>query len=122
VARILFREAAGTDVGTVDAGGPVRYRYRDLTDLMYRSIGRPPSYLHLGSRGSVALAQLAQDLGSELIYAYEVTWLLSDLLGPAAYPSLGLPLQRIEPFLDREARKLGGPGLPPLAAEPVPPG
>jgi len=122
VAKILVRESAGSETGAVDAGGPVRYRYRDLTELMFRAVGRPPSYLHLGPRGSVALAQLSQDLGSPLIYAYEVVWLLSDLLGPPAYPGPTSPLQRVEPFLDREGRKLGGPGLPPLPADPVPPG
>lgn len=122
VARILVRESAGTAGGTVDVGGPVRYRYRELTDLMFRALGRSPRYVHLGPRGSVALAQLIQDLGSTLIYAYEVAWLLSDLLGPAPYPGLPSPLERVEPFLDREARRLGGPGLPPLAAGPGAPG
>jgi len=117
VARILVQEANASSTGMVDAGGPVRYRYRDLTDLMFRALGRPPKYVSFGRGGSVALAQLVQDLGSTMIYAYEVTWLLSDLLGPAAYEGLEPPLARVEPFLDREARRLGGPGLPP-----VPPG
>jgi len=122
VARILAREAVGTAAGVVDAGGPIRYRYRDLTDLMFRALGRSPKYVSLGPRGSVALAQLVQDLGSTLIYAYEVTWLLSDLLAPPPYPGLPSPLERVEPFLDREAHRLGGPGLPPLPADASAPG
>jgi uncharacterized protein YbjT (DUF2867 family) len=122
VARIVLREALGSETGIVDAGGPVRYRYHELTDRMFQAVGRPARYLRLGPRGSVALAQLFQDLGSEMIYAYEVAWLLSDLLGPAPYRGLEPPMHRVEPFLDREGRRLGGPGLPPLPVGAGPPG
>ena len=42
-----------------------------------------------------------------------MVWLLSDRLGPAPYSGLPTPLERVEPFLDREARGSGGPAFRP---------
>jgi NADH dehydrogenase len=106
LARILHQEAAGTASGTIDVGGPDRFRYRDLTDLMYDCLGKRPRYWRLSQRSSVALGQLVQDLGSSLLYAYEVEWLLSDLLGPPAFTGLASPMTRVEPYLREEARRL----------------
>ncbi len=108
LAAILHREAGLSQVGTVDAGGPTRFEYRDLTDRMFGLLGKRPRYWHLGPRGSVALAQLLQDLGSTAIYAYEVEWLLADLLGLAPYEGLDRPLTPLEPYLRAEASRLLG--------------
>lgn len=108
LAAILHREALGTEVGTVDAGGPTRYRYRDLTDAMFAFLGKRPRYWRLGPRGSVALARLVQDLGSTLLYAYEVEWLLADMLGLSPYGGLDRALTPVEPYLRSEALRLRG--------------
>lgn len=108
LAEALALEARGNATGTVDLGGPTRFRYRDLTDRMFELLGKRARYWHLGARGSVALAQLSQDLGSTAIYAYEVEWLLADLLGLPAYPGLGRPLTPVEPYLRAEVGRLLG--------------
>lgn len=99
VARAIHLELDGRSTGTVDLGGPTRYRYRDLVDLMFRLAGKRPRYLRLSPRASLALARLLQGAGSKLLYAYEVTWLLSDLLGPPPYAGLDRPLRPVEPYL-----------------------
>ncbi|MCI4360129.1 MAG: NAD(P)H-binding protein [Thermoplasmata archaeon] len=106
LASILRREVLGRETGIVEAGGPARFEYRDLTDLMFRILGQPPRYWRISPRASVVLAQLVQDLGSTLLYAYEVEWLLSDRLGHAPYSSPELPLQPVEPYLRQEALRL----------------
>ncbi len=118
VARALRLEAEGGRTGTIDAGGPERFRYRDLTDLMFRLLDRRPRYLPLPRRASVALGRLVQSVGSDLLYAYEVTWLLSDRLGLAPYPALDRPLARVGPYLaDQAARwRRGEPPPPPASA------
>ena len=108
LARILRREAGRTDRRTVTAGGPKRWRYRDLTDAMFAALGLPPKYFHLSRRGALRLARLLESLGSTLIYAYEVEWLLSDMLGLPPYEGLDPPLAPIEPFLANEAARLLG--------------
>jgi uncharacterized protein YbjT (DUF2867 family) len=112
VARILRREAEARENRTVTAGGPRRWRYRDLTDRMFDALGRPARYVRFSPRGSVRLARLLESLGSSLLYAYEVEWLLSDLLGPPAYEGLDPPLAAVEPFLDSEARRYGPASAP----------
>ncbi len=106
LAAILRREAALPGSRNLIFGGPTRWRYRDLLDRMYAALGQPTRYVRLSPRLSVALARTIQDLGSRLIYAYEVEWLLSDRLGPPPYLGLDRPLQSVEPFLDEEARRL----------------
>jgi uncharacterized protein YbjT (DUF2867 family) len=103
LARILRREASLPESRTVDAGGPTRWRYRDLTDRMFAALGRRPRYVRFSPRGAVRLARFLETLGSSLLYAYEVEWLLADLLGTPAYPGLDPPLAAVEPFLDSEA-------------------
>lgn len=105
VARIVRREANRAERHTVSAGGPTRWRYRDLTDRMFAALGRPARYLRLSPGGAVRLARLLETFGSSLLYAYEVEWLLSDLLAPPAYVGLDRPLEPVEPFLDSEARR-----------------
>ena len=109
LARIVRRESARTDRRNVTAGGPTRWRYRDLTDTMFKSLGLPPKYFSLSSRGAVRLARLLEAVGSSLLYAYEVEWLLSDMLGLAPYAGLDEPLRSVEPFLAEEAARLRGP-------------
>jgi uncharacterized protein YbjT (DUF2867 family) len=112
LAEILRREAEGDASRVVLVGGPVRWRYRDLTDELFRRLGLPPSYLRLSPGGGRRLAGLLQALGSSLIYEYEVEWLLSDLLGLPPYEGLGRPLTPVEPFLAREALRLRGETVP----------
>ena len=106
VAHLLRQEADGTTVGTLDVGGPVRYTYRALTDRMFESLRRPPRYWRMGRASSLALAQILQDMGSSLLYTYEVDWLLSDRLGLPALEGLDRPMLRVEPFLEQEAARL----------------
>ncbi len=116
VARILWLEAASDRTGTIDAGGPERFRYRDLTDEMYRRLGKRPRYLPLGPRGSVALGRVVQSVGSDLLYAYEVRWLLSDRLGLDPYPGLDRPLARVGPYLAEQAARWRRGETPPAPA------
>jgi uncharacterized protein YbjT (DUF2867 family) len=104
LAAILRVEAERGARRNVLAGGPRRWVYRDLTDAIFRALGRRPRYLHLGDRASVRLARLLEGLGSSLLYAYEVDWLLSDMLGLAPYGGLPRPLAEVGPFLERQAR------------------
>jgi uncharacterized protein YbjT (DUF2867 family) len=105
IARVIRREIAAPESRTVDAGGPTRWRYRDLTDRMFAALGRPPRYVRLSARGAVRLARLLETFGSSLLYAYEVEWLLSDRLGTPAYDGLDPPLAPVAPFLDSEAAR-----------------
>lgn len=108
LAAILRREAGRAHRSTQIFGGPERWRYRDLTDRMFAALGLPPKYIHLSPRQSIWLARLIQGVGSSLIYAYEIEWLLSDRLGPEPYSGLDRPLAPVAPFLDRMARSFLG--------------
>ena len=106
LARILRQLAASNFQGTVDAGGPIRYRYKDLTDLMFRTVGKSPRYWKMSGTGAVRLARLLETFGSSLLYSYEVKWLLSDTLGLPPFANLDRPLERVEPYLGAEVRRL----------------
>jgi uncharacterized protein YbjT (DUF2867 family) len=121
IARILVRETQGTACGTFNAGGPTRWRYRDLTDRMFSAIGRPPQYLRLTVKGGIRLARLLETFGSSLLYAYEVEWLVSDHLGLPAYRGLDAPLTEVGPFLERAASELAGRAFVPTVASSGPP-
>jgi uncharacterized protein YbjT (DUF2867 family) len=108
LARALHLAAARDARGTQDLGGPQRYEYRVLTDRMFQALHKRPRYWSFSDRGSVRLARLVQSLGSSLLYAYEVDWLLSDRLGLPPYEQLDRPLARVESFLDQEAENLRG--------------
>jgi len=112
LARILRREGEIEESRTVLAGGPTRWRYRSLTDEMFERLGLPARYVHFSPRGSVRLARLLEALGSSLLYAYEVEWLLSDMLGLPPYEGLETPLAPVEPFLTEEAHRLRGARAP----------
>jgi uncharacterized protein YbjT (DUF2867 family) len=105
LARILRREAGLRASHIVTAGGPTRWRYRDLTDRLFSELGLPPRYQHFSPRGAIRLARLLQAFGSTLLYAYEVEWLLSDRLGAPPYEGLTDPLTPVEPFLTTEAAR-----------------
>ncbi|MFY9717275.1 MAG: NAD(P)H-binding protein [Thermoplasmata archaeon] len=107
LARALRIEGERGARRTVTIGGPTRWTYRALGDRMFAALHRSPRYLRLSAAGSMRLARLLEAVGSSLLYAYEVEWLLSDRLGVAAYDGLDRPLDPIEPFLDREAARLG---------------
>ncbi|MFI5418092.1 MAG: SDR family oxidoreductase [Candidatus Lutacidiplasmatales archaeon] len=108
VARLLSSLAADRWSGTVDVGGPVSYRYRELTDLMWESLGKRPRYVPLSPWSARTVSRLFEGLGSSLIYEYEVEWLMADLLGlPPCYRLPG-PLERVEPYLDQVAETLTG--------------
>ena len=106
LASVVRRELALGRRAIVPAGGPRRWRYRDLTDAMFSALGRPPRYVRLGARTSVGLARAMESVGLSTIYAYEVAWLLSDLLGLPPYEGLATPMGDIAPFLAREAARL----------------
>ncbi len=114
VARAIRLDLERSDTGTVDLGGPRRFTYRELTDLMFATLGKRARYWTLSPRGSHALAALLERLGSSLLYAYEVEWLLADLLGLPPYTGLDRPLTPVEPYLGEEAARLrGDPGTRP---------
>ena len=108
LARVLVAEAHAAGSRTIDLGGPERFRYRDLTDRMFEILGLRPRYWTFSPRASIAIGQLVQDVGSTLLYAYEVEWLMSDLLGPPPYAGSETPLERVEPYLRQEAERLRG--------------
>ncbi len=105
LARIVHREAELGGRRNVVAGGPERWRYRDLTDALFAALGREPRYVRLSPHGSIRLSRFLETIGSTLLYAYEVEWLLSDLLGPPPYEGLDPPLAPVRPFLESEAAR-----------------
>jgi uncharacterized protein YbjT (DUF2867 family) len=106
LARALRLEAERSEDGTVDVGGPVRYRYRDLTDLLFQALDKPPKYFRLRPSNSVRLASLLSVTGSTLLYPYEVRWLLSDRLGLPPYPWLDRPLRPLAAYLPEEVARI----------------
>ena len=106
VAAIVRRESTLGRRGTVDAGGPRRWRYRELTDLLFEVLRLPPRYFEMSPRGGMRLARALESVGSSLLYAYEVEWLVSDRLGLAPYVGLDHPLEGVEGFLRGEAARL----------------
>ncbi|MCI4349174.1 MAG: NAD(P)H-binding protein [Thermoplasmata archaeon] len=99
LARAVRRALLSEERSTIDLGGPDRFCYRELTDLMFAVLGRRPHYVPLSPTGSLRLARWFERLGSPLLYEYEVEWLLSDRLGLTAYEGLERPLERVEPYL-----------------------
>jgi len=114
LAQILRREGDRGARRNLPVGGPKRWRYRDLTDALFRAAGLPPRYLALSPANSVRLARLLELFDSSLLYVYEVKWLLSDLLGLPPYVGLDRPMAEVEEFLQQEARR------PPRGRPPVP--
>ncbi len=112
LARIVRREAASAEDHAILIGGPTRWAYRALTDAMFERLGLPARYVHLSPRGAVRLARLLEAIGSSRLYAYEVEWLLADVLGLPPYEALDVPLEPVEPFLAAEARRLRGTRAP----------
>lgn len=106
LAQIVRREAGLNGPRTVTAGGPRRWRYRELTDRLFEALGLPARYFRLSPRGAQRLARLLERLGSALLYAYEVEWLVSDRLGLPPYEGLGRPLAPVEEFLRAEGMRL----------------
>jgi len=105
LARIVRREARLPGRRTVTAGGPRTWRYRELTDRLFDALGLPPRYFHLTPRGAERLARLLETLGSSLLYAYEVEWLVADRLGLPPYEGLATPLEPVEEFLRAEGMR-----------------
>ncbi|HTS32929.1 MAG TPA: NAD(P)H-binding protein [Thermoplasmata archaeon] len=106
VASIVRRESTLDRRGVVEVGGPTRWRYRDLTDFLFGTLRLPPRYLRMSPRNGVRLARFLETVGSSLLYAYEVEWLVSDRLGLAPYQGLERPLQGVEGFVQSEATRL----------------
>ncbi|EQD50674.1 NAD-dependent epimerase/dehydratase, partial [mine drainage metagenome] len=88
LARIVRREAGRGGRTTVPIGGPRRWTYRELTDRLFAALGRSPVYLHWSPTRGRRIARLLEAVGSTLLYAYEVDWLVSDRLGLPAYVGL----------------------------------
>jgi uncharacterized protein YbjT (DUF2867 family) len=101
LARVLLQETRGPKTGSLDLGGPERMTYRELTDRMYRSLGKRPRYWRMSKAGGERLAGLLVALGSTLLYPYEVEWLTSDMLGLPPYPGLDPPLVRLDEYLEQ---------------------
>lgn len=99
LARVLVHEAVGTDQGIIDVGGPERFTYRELTDLLFRVVGKSPRYWRLSAAGARRLTQLLVALGSTTLYPYEVEWLMSDLLGLPPHVGLVPPLESVRSYL-----------------------
>lgn len=112
VARAITRELARDAVGTDDLGGPRCFTYRELTDLMYALLGKRPRYWRMSPRNGHRLAAILQTLGSSLLYAYEVDWLVADRLGLPPYSGLDRPLRSCEPYLRARADALRLPPAP----------
>jgi uncharacterized protein YbjT (DUF2867 family) len=110
LARVLRREAEGSEVGTLDLGGPERMTYRALTDRMFALLGKRPRYWGLSARGARRLTRFLVAMGSTLLYPYEVEWLMSDMLGLPPYDGLDAPLARVGPYLEQMAIKSRGRG------------
>ncbi len=106
VAAIVRREATLDRRGVVEVGGPRRWRYRDLTEFLFDSLRLRPRYWQMSPRNGIRLARLLETLGSSLLYAYEVEWLVSDRLGLAPYAGLDRPLASVEGFVRAEAARL----------------
>ena len=106
LAAILRREGERGARTNLVVGGPERWVYRQLTDAMFAALGRKPRYWRTSPDGSVRLARWMERLGSSRIFAYEVEWLLADLLGVPSYEGLGRPMTRVAPFLESEAAQL----------------
>lgn len=115
LARALRLEGERAAGRTITLGGPRRWTYRELAERMFAALGRRPRYLHLSRANGVRLARFLELVGSTLLYAYEVDWLVSDMLGVAPYDGLDRPLEPIEPFLDAEAARFTGRPVPPPA-------
>jgi uncharacterized protein YbjT (DUF2867 family) len=105
LARALRCEAAAPGDREPLVGGPRRWTYRELLDRIFAGLGREPRYLRLSAPNGVHLASLMEAVGSSLLYAYEVRWLVSDRLGLPPYEGLVPPLAPVEPFLDRECAR-----------------
>jgi uncharacterized protein YbjT (DUF2867 family) len=101
LARIVRREAALGRTGTLEVGGPRRYEYRELTDLLFETVGKRPRYWRMSGSSGVRLARLMEAMGSHRLYAYEVEWLLEDRLGLAPYEGLPGGLQDLSEYLAR---------------------
>jgi uncharacterized protein YbjT (DUF2867 family) len=106
LARVLQREAASTVTGTVDVGGPESFRYRDLTDLMFRCLDQRPHYWRMSLRSGLWITRAMVGLGSSLLYPYEVEWLVSDRLSLPPYRGLDPPMQRVRDYLAAEAGRV----------------
>jgi uncharacterized protein YbjT (DUF2867 family) len=106
LARIVRREAGLEGPRVVEAGGPRRWRYRDLTDTLFDVLGLPPRYVTFSAAGGRRLARVLETFGSSLLYEYEVEWLLADGLGLPPYEGLATPLTPVEEFLRSEGRRL----------------
>jgi len=105
LARIVRREAALGGPRTVEAGGPRRWRYRDLTDLLFEVLGLRPRYVPLSAGAGRRVARFLETFGSSLLYEYEVEWLLADRLGLPPYEGLSSPLASVEDFLRSEGHR-----------------
>lgn len=106
LAHALRLEAGRTGSGSSDVGGPVRFAYRELTDLMFHILGRRPHYLALSAATARRLTAVLVAAGSTVLYPYEVDWLVSDRLGLDAYGGLDRQLREVGPYLTRLAGEL----------------
>jgi uncharacterized protein YbjT (DUF2867 family) len=84
-------------------GGPDRFTYRDLSDLLFRCEGRPPRYWKVGPSTGRWLVRILNALGIHSLYTYEYEWLISDMLGLPEPPHPGREFHRLAEFLTSPA-------------------
>ncbi len=80
--------------------------YRELTDRMFRLLGKRPRYWGWSGPTARRLTALLVALGSTTLYPYEVEWLMSDMLGLPPHQGLDTPLKTVEPYLIQVAGNL----------------
>jgi uncharacterized protein YbjT (DUF2867 family) len=103
-ARILRGFIENDRQGVFELGGPETFRYRELTDLLFALARKRPRYWTMSARNGIRFARLLQATGSHLLYAYEVEWLVSDLLGLSPATGVEGANERVRPFLEGELR------------------
>ena len=88
--------------GTVLAGGPERFTYLELLELLQRSLGRRVRWVKVSRTTGRWAVRFFNSVGWHVLFTYEYDWLLSDMLGFSSPPHPGREFQRLEPFLREE--------------------
>ncbi|MDE1836413.1 MAG: NAD(P)H-binding protein [Euryarchaeota archaeon] len=86
--------------GTVLAGGPQRYTYLELLELLQRYVPQRVKLVRVSLPTGRLAVQFFNALGWHVLYTYEYDWLVSDLLGFAAPSHPGREFRTLESFLE----------------------
>lgn len=113
VAWLVGEALAGRLPPLTLAGGPDRYTYRQLVEMLFAVAGLPPRWVRLSPGLARRLVQALNAVGYHALYTYELDWLMSDLLGLPEPPHPGRSFARLEDFLrSRPRAELGTPAPP----------